>query len=370
VSGWIAEARARRNVLDVAAAIGLVARGRHRWGPCPGCGAETTGAHDRRGPLGVSADGNGWRCFPCGARGDSVELAALVLEGARVGDLDDDRRARVRAWFDVAPEAPRPRPGRPVAVPPPVYPPPAEVAALWAACGPLTGAPGFAELRAWLRDVRGIDWRYLEGLDVVRAAPPGDSPAWPEWARNVARHADIYRFAMPLYDATGAIRSIRFRALTARRVAASNPDRLTWEPVAAPIGKGTSVAGYSTKGLTLADPWGAALLAGGTLPPDVWTGEVWILEGEPDLWWALSAEPPIPGVPRGALLSIPGSGAWTADLAARIPDGATVNVATDDDPAGDEYAAMIAASLRARCNVYRVRPKGSDTGSVRGSGRV
>lgn len=352
---WIAPIRSSRSVLDVAASLGRSVRGQ-RFGPCPACAVEATGHRDRRPPVGVARNGEGWRCFACDASGDVVDVAALVLEGAALSDLDPDRRARVRAWFEggstFAPVAPRCAPVAPVA-PAPVYPPPGDVAALWGACVPLSEARGADELRRWLRDVRGIDWRVLEGLDVLRATP---ADGWPEWCSNVARHASVYRFAMPLYDAAGCVRSLRFRALTARRVPASTGDRLEWSPVDAPIGKGTAAAGYSTKGLILADPWGAALLAG-TLPVDAWTGEVWILEGEPDLWWALSAERPEPGTPRGALLSIPGSGSWTAELAARIPDGAVVKVATDNDEAGDKYAQIVYADLAHRCTVYRARPR-------------
>ena len=44
-------------------------------------------------------------------------------------------------------------------------------------------------------------------------------------------------------------------------------------------------------------------------------------------------------------LGIPGTGTWSDELAARIPDGARVTIATDADNAGDGYAAMLHSQL-------------------------
>lgn len=45
------------------------------------------------------------------------------------------------------------------------------------------------------------------------------------------------------------------------------------------------------------------------------------------------------------------SGAWSADVAARIPDGCRVVIRTHGDPAGQRYQRQIGESLHARCHV-------------------
>jgi len=76
-----------------------------------------------------------------------------------------------------------------------------------------------------------------------------------------------------------------------------------------------------------------------------------VAEGEPDFltyathWSAAVAEAP-------AVMGI-WSGAWTETIAARIPDGTRVRIATHNDPAGHRYAARIACSLIPRCHVWR-----------------
>jgi hypothetical protein len=60
-SDWIEAVRSRG--LDViAGAIGLVPL-RHpgRLSPCPACGRETTSSRDKRGPVGLTDDRQGWR---------------------------------------------------------------------------------------------------------------------------------------------------------------------------------------------------------------------------------------------------------------------------------------------------------------------
>ena len=51
------------------------------------------------------------------------------------------------------------------------------------------------------------------------------------------------------------------------------------------------------------------------------------------------------------------SGSWTKEIAARIPSGVRVLVATDLDEAGDRYAEKVAASLAGRCQVRRWRAR-------------
>ncbi len=80
-----------------------------------------------------------------------------------------------------------------------------------------------------------------------------------------------------------------------------------------------------------------------------------ICEGEGDwltyaTWRALRD----PSIPAFAVLGIV-AGAWTEDIASRIPTGTRVNVWTDPDAAGDRYAAEIRRTLNSRCDVRRPR---------------
>ena len=82
---WLDSARLA-TVADVAARLGLTpgkpAAGRQTWS-CPSCGAATrhTRTSDRRGAIGTTADGLGWRCFQCNAAGDGIDMAAFSVGG-------------------------------------------------------------------------------------------------------------------------------------------------------------------------------------------------------------------------------------------------------------------------------------------------
>ena len=54
-------------------------------------------------------------------------------------------------------------------------------------------------------------------------------------------------------------------------------------------------------------------------------------------------------------------GAFSADLAARIPDGTKVAIRTHNDDKGDRYAARVWRDLAMRCSLYRP-PKGTADG--------
>jgi hypothetical protein len=92
-AGWIGEARAVP-LVEVVEALGLT-RGRGgAVGPCPACSATTRGSTDKRGPVGLRADGGGWNCYRCGAKGDWVALVAHAL-----GHGERQAVASVAAWF-------------------------------------------------------------------------------------------------------------------------------------------------------------------------------------------------------------------------------------------------------------------------------
>jgi hypothetical protein len=373
-SSWI-DAAKTVPVEQVAPTLGLSVRGRS-FGPCPACNADRRGGSDRRHPCGY---GKGWGCFPCGAKGDALDLAAWRVGGARLRDLTPERKAEVRAWYagqgwcDPAPGAT----GAPVAVPrrapvvkperPPEYPPEAEVAALWAACSPLDTAsirdPAVPWLEGCEKPGRGLDCRALGALDLARLLPlDPEAYPWPSWipwlGMDRSEWLRVYRLAVPMYDHRGGLRALRFRAVT--HVREPSPEGgMRWRDLEVKAGKkALAASGMTTSGLVLADPVGVALLRG-ELEGLPWDGWVSVCEGEPDLWTCSTAmrrgKPD--DAPTWATLGVV-SGSWTDDLAARVPSGARVVVHTHADPRGNEYAERIRRSLAGRCEVVRVNATG------------
>jgi hypothetical protein len=365
-AGWLDAAKAVP-VEHVAAALGLTVR-RRSFGPCPACGAEyRSKSESPRPPCGF---GERWECFRCGAKGDALDLVARAVAGARLRELTPERKADVRAWYaargwcDPAPGGPAaPVPVRRVVLPapeaPPTYPPAAEVAALWAACGALDTASIYDPAVLWLENAehgRGLDCRELAALDLARVLPldPGAYP-WPSWmpwmGMDRAEWLRLYRLAVPMYDATGALRALRFRAVTSVREL--TPEGLRWRKVEVEAGKKALAGRGTVRGLVLADPMGRALLAG-ELEREPWDGWVTICEGEPDLWtWSTSQRRGMrPDARTWAVLGVV-AGSWTDDVAARVPSGAKVVLRTHADPAGDKYAERIRGTLAGRCDVSR-----------------
>lgn len=366
-------------------------RGR-RYGPCPCCGAEQL--RDGRGPLAVypTDTGERWKCHAggCGKGGGSGALLAAIRFGGVPGRGDP----RWRQLFDeygrrgasAAPNALRGLLGSAARIHAPAPPERAEVAALWGACTPVN-APGLTDgarpMRDWLDGYRGLSADGVARLDMARTMPK--SYRWPSWLPTLGLTRDtflaIYRIAVPTFDASGALVALRFRAVTRWR----QPDadgRLRWIP---PPGcrveehdgkeelvtmvhgerrvlpKSLASRGVSpASGFVLADPMALALLRGGRDDDGVrWDGNVWIVEGEPDLWAVATSRDRLTidhtGASSSAAFGIE-SGAWTPTIAARIPDGARVLVWTDHDDQGNEYAAGIAETLAGRCAVERVAP--------------
>lgn len=368
-SSWI-DAAKTVPVEQVAPALGLSVH-RRSFGPCPACNADRRGGSDRRHPCGY---GEGWGCFPCGAKGDALDLAALVLGGARLRDLTPEGKAEVRGWYagqgwcDPGPGAS----GAPVAVPrrvpvvkpepPPEYPPAAEVAALWAACGPLDTAsirdPAVPWLEGREKPGRALDCREMGALDLARLLPldPSAYP-WPSWipwlGMDRSEWLRVYRLAVPMYDHRGALRALRFRAVT--HVREPSPEGgMRWRDLEIPEAKKALAArGTTTRGLVLADPVGVALLRG-ELEGLPWDGRVVVCEGEPDLWtWSTAGRRGRrPDAPTWAVLGY-APGMWTDAIAARVPSGTPVVIRKHYDPndAGGKLAETVRASLASRCPV-------------------
>lgn len=354
-------------VMQVARALGFAevrGHGRHpALAPCPACKAQARGSTDKSGPVGVTSDGKGWRCFRCDASGDAVALAVAYVTGSTDagGRWADVRRECASSGLcDPDPRQPMPatpakrvEPLPPPAPEPPRYPPAAEVAALWKACVPVTDD---VEVAAWLLDVRRIDPVKVEDFRLARALPRNAKvPRWAWGPKGNEEHGGTwtalgYRLLVPLYDAAGRMASIR-----ARRVFIHGQEPQDGRP------KGVAPAGFDVRGLVMADALGRLMLAGAALgdgsPARDWAARcgVWITEGEPDML-ALCVQYSDADQDAPAVLSIV-RGSWTPEIAARVPDGTTVYLATDHDKDGEKYAAEVQATLveRQQAGLIKVR---------------
>ena len=257
-----------------------------------------------------------------------------ILRGEKtprsVPDAVFQRNIKSSSAYRVRPAAP----ARTHADQSPARPPQQEVAALWVASLPVDA---HAECAAWFahRFGRAAAWslQQVELWDLARVIPAG--LRLPRWARLQGApwahtgHHIIFR----LWDHTGQAVSLRARAT---------------DTTVAP--KSLAPAGYSVKGLVLADPLAQQLL-GGVCPTWWQPRQVIIAEGEPDwLLWALRQREADEQGP--AVLGIE-SGAWSPQIAARIPTGASVVIRTHHDEPGRRYAQQIAASLHGRCRIFR-----------------
>lgn len=335
--GWIQEA-ACRPLADVAAALGWAGSDRRGY-PCPACQETKRGSSDRRGPVGVTRGGRGWRCHRCDAHGDSLDYAALVLGVPRIRDCDRDQRRAVRAWcrdqgWVLSPDSPyqvvpgwQPRP-RAETRPPAVRPPRAQVDALWGLCHPIAGDPA-----AWLRG-RGVDPEVVNRHRLARLTPPA-LPRWPEWWPK--GRARSWRLLVQAWDASGEPVSLHGRTVGPPPVVEGRSLPKTLWP-----------RDVDSRGLLFADAAGVRLLRGDAA--GLW-GLV-IAEGLTD-WLTLAAF----AADREAGVAVLGgtSGGWEALATLALPDTIDVVVAVDEDRAGDRYALEICTAL-GRDTVRRVRP--------------
>ena len=227
----------------------------------------------------------------------------------------------------------RPAPAR-------AYPPAAEVATFWGRCGPLGSVPELAE--AWA--ARKIDVGHVEDRDLARALPFGvDVPRWAfgagqRWSKGP------YRLIVPLYDSAGRRVSLHARAAVA-------PEDMP---------KGLSPMGCLITGLVMADPLARLMLAGAPCGDGEPCSEVVrrvgvvVTEGGPDfLTYATCWDDSWEDVP--AVFGVI-AGSWSQAIAARLPSGTRVTIATHNDPAGDKYAEAIARTL-SHCAMGRLELK-------------
>ena len=354
------------DALDVAHALGMPpAKSERVLAQCPACGAEGRSRKEpRRPPVDVNRGKGAWHCKACNVGGGVLDLAAYRLERAPFRDLSATGKDRVHDWFSdrfglparrggvaVAPSARQvaPMPKRaPRPEQPPVRPPAAEVAAVWSGCREVTQD---AEVAGWLAS-RAIGAERVMELELAKALPKDAAvlPAWaalgtperPETARSWAVLG--YRCLVPLYDASGALVSLRARSVTGGAPKAVPP---TGNHLAPPVH-------YAVRGLVMANPVGRRVLQGGRAPNWWPSGKplvVWVAEGETD-FLAIASQWTIDDPEHPAVFGVE-SGAWVPEIAARIPFGSVVVVATDDDPAGEKYAAKVIETLSGRVKMRR-----------------
>jgi len=274
-------------------------------------------------------------CFGCGFSADAIGLIAQVL------GLPTSGSGFVTETLAVATELAGFGAAHPVSAAPALsprasaprrehtYPPEGEVATLWSAAVPLRDD---ARACAWC-DQRGLDVDAIELMNLARAMPA--NALLPRWARFRGESWTItgHRIIMPVADAHGAMRSVR----AIRVMDCDLPKRLP-------------PAGHRASGLVLADAGARLVLARrlADLPSPV---RIVVVEGEPDyLTWATRFSDADEDAP--VVIGVV-SGAWTPEIAARIPDDSRVAVWTHHDPAGDRYAADIAGTLGMRVQLWR-----------------
>jgi len=217
---------------------------------------------------------------------------------------------------------------------PPLRPPLAEVTALWDASRPLSADVGAA---SWFTRRYGEHAStILEGgeqWDLARVVPRGVSlPRW-AWSRGGSWIQTGHRLLFRLWDHNGVALSVRARCLDS----STSP-------------KSLAPAGFSVKGLVLADPLGVQLLSGSA--PEWWSPqEIVISEGEPDwlTWAACQSEAHEQGPAYFGIVA----GGWSLDVAGRVPDGARVVIRTHHDRSGQLYAQEVCATLAGRCFLFR-----------------
>ena len=323
----------------VAERVGIVPGPARSWGPCPACEAEERGADDRRGPLGVTASGEGWACHRCKLTGDVVGLIALLATGeTHPADWRPVRAfAAERGWVEAEERGststppPRPRPRRPrPAPPPPRRIPRGEVEEFWASC---RGVLDDREVCSWLEG-RGLQPALLEDLGLCRALPLGPLPGWATCRGRSWREAG-FGLVLPQLDERGELAGVRGRAV----VSGAKP-------------KSAAPAGAEARGLIFGDGLARQVLARGPEGPPV---DLVVVEGGPDfLVWAsrwgdgaaLTTAPAVVGVVAGS---------WVPELAARIPKGSRVAVRTHQDDAGKKYGAQVVATLEGRAAAFQAR---------------
>lgn len=179
---------------------------------------------------------------------------------------------------------------------------------------------------------------------------------WPTWAMcNRARWGEShYRALFPLYDHHGDIRSLRARWTDCDEFDPESGEVLR-EAAEPPRGKAVPPEGFDVRGLVMANEIGLYLLQKGEWPESIprESRHAWIVEGESDLTVAC-ARIFASAQPMRAVFGV-FAGAWTIEIASRIPKGSVVVLGTDADRVGEKYADYVQKTLQGRCDLRRKR---------------
>lgn len=304
--------------------------------PCPACKAERRRERkgEKRGPVSFrKSNPAGWKCHVCETTGDALHFVALALCGRKLGALDEHDRARVRDWCATfaggsssATSSPRTS-YTPQSCPAPTYPPAEELRKVWREyTRPVTyrGA-----LRDWLVRERGLDPAAIASGKLARELDEWCDRLLPPWAHfeSGGGYASRgFRLVVPMYDVAGGARSLIFRRMRGGEGPKSVPPR-----------------GFERTGLVMACGLARVMLHTGEAPRVLGAPvPLVIAEGEMAfLKWATAAASPC------AVFGIV-SGSWTPTIAARVPNGVRVVIATDHDQAGIDYAKRIIDTLAER----------------------
>lgn len=251
----------------------------------------------------------------------------------------------------------RPAEPRRTTVAPPEYPPPREVAWLWQVAE--SGAINISDSPAarWIRSMQLDPARLGPAPDLLcRATPPttqGREAYWPKWAiTRAGRWCDTgYGAIIPLFDATGALRSVKARWTT---LAITDPE--TGEVTGAPPDNMKAVGpfGFDLRGLVMCNVQALWLLTHAAWQPDTPRDqrELWVFEGEPDFQvgtYRLHNSPR----PGRACMGV-FAGAWTPEIARRVPrDTSAVVNAQDPDRGGDRLAEIVQRTLQGYVPIKR-----------------
>jgi DNA primase len=325
----------RRRLLDIQAlvgALGLQEGSRRAAGGvtvlCPHHGERHASCNVTLGPDGTPRV----RCHSCGWTGDALTLIAEV-RGYSLTDGEQFREvlaegAEIAGMLQLAEElrdGRQPDPNRPevakvLTKPAPEYPPVGEVLELWKTCF-LVNEDSAAS--AYLRS-RAIDPLVASERGLLRVI--GADTSRPVWAycKGLPWAHTGHRLVTRAWTADGSARSVR-----------------AWQCDGRDYQKRTPPTGHRAQGLVLANNQAVELLRG-----KIRASRVIFTEGEPDfVSMATQTNDAVFGV---------GSGFWTDEHAKKIPNGTPILLMTDNDDAGDKYAADIVATLKNRCPLWRV----------------
>ncbi|GDX78553.1 hypothetical protein LBMAG42_03640 [Deltaproteobacteria bacterium] len=346
-SDWLQHARASL-VADVAARLGVDGTVRSGFG-CPVCHAPRRGSSGKRLPVSVFAGGMRWKCFACQCGGDAIEFVAYSLTGSSMKGGGRGTFQRVAEWFGGQGSLPVVRRRAPTDTAALRRPPAHEVAALWAACHPVTsgGEHPLAVIDRRFLSSRGLAdlAPVIERDDLARFAPlPESAPRLEWWAPGRCQH---WRLLTRAYEANGTLASIH-----ARRVTDGKPKTL-WPGPAAEAVPSALGGRFSASRLLFACPTALAVLRGEFAGP---VRAILLCEGMTD-WLtaaALFGVDRVKGVdsvaaePRVAVLGAASGGFQAlADVLWPNPD-CEGWVCVDRDAAGEGYALQIAAALPGR----------------------